>query len=127
MDFCVISSGAGFRLFCMEGLRHMLPGGDSMGYRVTYPLKMRLPKQKTNHTRRTLLTFVFLCLFLTIVTVAWPRGKAVLQGMVFSGDLAVTAAALEDMTSDLQAGMPFADALEAFCIHVFTESQLADD
>lgn len=127
MDFCVISSGAGFRLFCMEELRHMLPGGDSMGYRVTYPLKMRLPKQKTNHTRRTLLTIVFLCIFLTIVTVAWPRGKAVLQGMVFSGDLAVTAAALEDMTSDLQAGMPFADALEEFCIHVFTESEFADD
>ena len=98
-----------------------------MGYRVTYPLKMRLPRQKTNHIHRTFFTIVFLCLFLTIVTVAWPRGKAVLQGMVFSGDFAVTAAALEDMTSDLQAGMPFADALEEFCIHVFTESEFADD
>ena len=98
-----------------------------MGYRVVYPLKMKLPRQKAGCTRRTLLTVVFFCIFLISVTVAWPRGKAVLQGMVFSGDLAVTAAAFENMTSDLQAGMPFPDALEEFCIHVFTESEFVDD
>ena len=98
-----------------------------MGYRVAYPLKMKLPRQKTGHTRRTLFTVIFLCIFLVTVAVAWPRGKAVLQGFLFSGDLAVTAAAFENMTSDLQAGMPFPDALEEFCIRVLTESEFADD
>lgn len=108
------------------GDTHIIPRGDSMGYRVAYPLNMKLPRPKNGYTRRILLTVIFLCIFLLTVSIAWPRGKAVLQGLVFPGDLTVTAAALENMTSDLQAGMPFPDALEGFCIHVLSESEFAD-
>lgn len=105
----------------------MLPGGDSMGYRVAYPLNMKLPKQENGNIRRMLLTAFFLCIFLLTVSISWPRGKAVLQGLVFPGDLAVTAAAFEDMTSDLRAGMPFPDALQEFYVHILSESELADN
>ena len=98
-----------------------------MGYRIEYQPGMKPHRQKGYYPRRALLTVVFLSIFLITVAFAWPRGKDVLKGIVFSGDIAVTAAALEDMTSDLQAGMSFSDALEEFCIQVITESEFADN
>ena len=98
-----------------------------MGYRIEYQPGMKLRRQKGYYPRRAILTVLFLSIFLITVALAWPRGKAVLQGMLFSGDIAITAAALEDMTSDLQAGMSFPDALEEFCVHVITGSEFVDD
>lgn len=98
-----------------------------MGYRIEYQPGMKLRRQMGYYPRRAILTVVFLSIFLITVVLTWPRGKEVLKRMLFSGDIAVTAAALEDMTSDLQAGMPFSDALEEFCVHVITESEFADN
>ena len=69
------------------------------------------------------LTALFFLLFLFLVNSRWPRGKAFLEKLTFSGDRAVTAAALEDLSRDLRQGEDLTDALEAFCKTVMANGQ----
>lgn len=87
-----------------------------MGYRVVYgPEKTEdLPTASQGNGRRWLCG-VFFALFLWMTVSFWPRGSDFLGRLVFSGDPAVTAAALESLALELQAGAPMGEALEAFC------------
>lgn len=86
-----------------------------MAYRVDYqPIKKVRGAEKRRVPVPALIAMFFLA-FVLLVNTAWPRGSQVLRRLVFSGDTAVTAAALEDMARDLGEGEALPDALEAFC------------
>lgn len=92
-----------------------------MGYRVDYqPIKKirGIEKRKSSTA-----AYVGICIGLSIIICSmWPNGKQILGKVLFSGDAAVTAEALEELTVDLKEGEQLSDALEAFCKYVIEES-----
>ena len=98
-----------------------------MGYRVDYqPVKKVRGVQKRT-VNVPAMTGVCLLLFLLLVNSAWPRGAEVLQGLLFSGDVSVTAAALEDMAVELRAGEELSSAVETFCKKVAQGARIDSD
>ena len=95
-----------------------------MGYRVEYqPLKkVRGVEKRTASV--PVLTGLFLLLFLLLVNSTWPRGAEILQGLIFSGDTSVTAAALEELALELRAGEKLPSAFETFCRTVIQNAEL---
>ena len=57
---------------------------------------------------------MFFLLFLLCTGLLWPEGWAVIRGILFSGDIAVTAAAFDRLTVNLQGGLPVMEALTVF-------------
>ena len=49
------------------------------------------------------------------VALMLPAGRLWIRDLLLPGDEEITAAALESMVSDLQAGEPMGEALETFC------------
>ena len=54
-------------------------------------------------------------MFLLIVSVFWQEGRNLLLGLLFSGNLDETLAALETLSAQLGEGASFADAVTVFC------------
>jgi len=50
-----------------------------------------------------------------------------MRNLLFSGDAAVTAAAMENLTEDLQAGEPVTDVLRDFCVQIIDGANLDSD
>lgn len=94
-----------------------------MGYRVDYqPIrKVRGVEKRTLSVPA--LTALCMLLFVLIVNIAWPRGKAVLNKLLFPGNAAVTVAALEDFTVELKSGEELSGAFETFCRRVIREAE----
>ena len=86
-----------------------------MAYRIDYQSVRKLHHMAGNRNRRTALTAVLFLLFLTAVWCFWEEGKTVLQGMLFSGDPDVTAAAMEHFTHQLTDGVSVKAAFIEFC------------
>lgn len=94
-----------------------------MGYRVDYqPIKKVRGAEKRTVSVSALTGLCFL-LFVIIVNSTWPRGADILRGVIFQGNAAVTAAALEDLTAELTAGEELFSAVEAFCHKVIQEAE----
>lgn len=84
-----------------------------MGYRVVYGCGGR--KKEAGQGRAALLTAAFFLAFVLLVNGLWPRGAQTLRKMLLPGDPAVTAAAWEELTRELQTGAPVGSAVESFC------------
>ena len=86
-----------------------------MGYRITYengvirkePLRLRNSQWKQWGLGCTAVALA--------VALMLPGGRLWLRDLILPGDEEITASALEGMVSDLRAGEPVGDALEAFC------------
>lgn len=85
-----------------------------MGYRIDYsqPKKSRL----------WAMTAGWLLVFLLLVGLFWPRGRALLATALFPGNQAVTREALGDFARDVDDGEPLGQALEAFCRQILETS-----
>ena len=87
-----------------------------MGYRVVYsPEREANSVQTQGGGNKLLFSMAFFLLFLAFTVFLWPEGRAALQKLLFSGDAAVTTAALENLAWELEMGEPIAEALEEFC------------
>ncbi len=86
-----------------------------MAYRVDYRPVSKIRRAEKRRSVVPALTALCLLLFFVLVHTFWPRGSQVLQGLFFSGDVALTGAALETFAQDLGAGENLYDALYTFC------------
>lgn len=98
-----------------------------MGYRVDYPPIRKIRGAEKRRTAAPALTGLFLILFFFLVNSTWPRGAEVLQGLLFSGDTSVTAAALEEFALELRAGEELPSAFETFCRTVIQNAEPDSD
>lgn len=98
-----------------------------MGYRVDYQPVKKVRGVEERTARAPALTAVCFLLFLLLVNTVWPRGSEVVQGVLFSGNVTVTASALEEMVVELRSGEKLYSAVETFCRKVVQESELASD
>lgn len=89
-----------------------------MGYRIAYPQTPILPGKKKRFSRVPLFSLLFFLLFLLLTGRFWPQGAQALKELLLPGDAAVTAVALQDLTSALKCGRSFGDALTDFCLQV---------
>lgn len=91
-----------------------------MGYRIEYPSFGRQPcVRKAGLLRMVIMMFG---MFLLIVSVFWQEGRNLLLGLLFSGNLDETLAALETLSERLGEGAPLADAVTVFCREILNES-----
>lgn len=86
-----------------------------MGYRVDYQPIKKVRRLEKQHAVLPALTALCFALFILLVTLFWDRGAEVFWNLVFSGDVAVTANALEAFAQELEAGIELRAALETFC------------
>ena len=87
-----------------------------MGYRVEYfPEKERAQEKTVQKSYVWRFCALFFALFLVLSISFWPEGRETLQKLLFSGDVAVTTAALENLAWELELGEPIGEALEGFC------------
>ena len=101
-------------MFSRECGKHILLRGDPMGYQVEYPPFARSDGYPKRISRISALTVLFLILFCLLVNSAWPRGAEVLKQLLFSEELVISAAALEDMAQELHSGARLWDAANVF-------------
>lgn len=87
-----------------------------MGYRIDYPSVVK-PNRTAKRHHPILILSVFLLAVLLFNTVLRDL-RAMLLKIVFPGDVAVTAASLDNMLTQLKAGAPLRDALIVFCQQV---------
>lgn len=81
-----------------------------MGYRIVYgedPF-VQIPHQKG---RLRLMTAGFALAFVVLVRCCWPQGADLLRRTLLPEEYG----AFQQMTADIQAGEPIADAVTAFC------------
>lgn len=98
-----------------------------MGYRVEYePMEKRKVEEKKSR-RVPALTAAFLLFFFLLVHAFWPRGREVLGEILWPGDAAVTAAALEQFAQELRMGQPLGDAVEGFCREIIADAGLSQN
>lgn len=91
-----------------------------MAYRIEYKAVRGLQNRNRYRCRRAAITGLLFVLFITEVWFFWPEGKSVLQGILFSGDVAVTVAALDDFAHQLGEGIAIKDAFIRFCKQIVT-------
>lgn len=94
-----------------------------MGYRVEYQPIKKVRNAEKRKAGLPALVGMCLLLFLILVNSVWPRGSEVLQRLIFPGDAAVTAAALEELATELHAGEELLSAVETFCRKVIQNAQ----
>lgn len=96
-----------------------------MGYRVEYVTVKKVRGLENRVSRLATLTAIFLLLFLFLAGSLWPEGEEVIKRLFFPGDPAVTAAALEKLTGELQAGADVTGSLRNFCLQILKGAELA--
>lgn len=87
-----------------------------MGYRIDYK-SVAKPNPTAKRHHPILILAVFLLAALLLNTILKDRRAKLLQ-ILFPGDVAVTAASLDNMLSLLRDGAPFQDAFLVFCQQV---------
>lgn len=98
-----------------------------MGYRVDYGPVKKVRGTEKRVCRGASVIGVFLLLVFLLAGSLWPEGKAILRRLIFPGDPAVTAAALENLTEDLRSGEDLTDSMSAFCIQILEGAELDTD
>lgn len=88
-----------------------------MGYRIVYGADPFI-EQKPGKRHLRSLTAGFALAFLILVRCFWPQGTALLRRVLLPGDMA----AFQQMTDEIRAGEPIADAVTAFCRSVVEEA-----
>ena len=87
-----------------------------MGYRIDYQsvAKPKKPKKRNHYLLILSVCLLAVLLFNTVL----KNQRAVFLKIIFPGDAAVTMASLDNMLTQLKAGVPFQDALLVFCRQV---------
>ena len=98
-----------------------------MAYRIDYQPVKKLRGVQKRRSSRAAMTGSFFLLFLLGAGIFWPEGRAMLQGLLFSGDTAVTAAAMEDFVRELGEGTSVKEALFMFFRQIMEGRCLAPD
>lgn len=89
-----------------------------MAYRIEYPTTKKVRgAEKRREPVSSLIALSFM-IFLMLVSALWPSGAQTLRELLIPGNTAVTAAALEDLATDLRGGEGVQEALESFCRQV---------
>lgn len=97
-----------------------------MGYRIEYDDGAgKALHQKKRRPSRWLVTGIFLFVFVFLVNCFWPRGKGMLEEILWPGDKAQTVAALETMAEELGAGKTLGEAVEGFCREILDGETLS--
>ena len=87
-----------------------------MGYRIQYN-----PDQNVHITGKKFVHRLALATAFFIGVGIWfvcPEITVTIRKILFPGDLAVTAAALEELTCDLRSGVEVVECLHNFCRHI---------
>ncbi len=95
-----------------------------MGYRIEYDPVKKVRGMEKRVSGKAALTALCFLLFCILVCTFWPEGAQILRELVFSGDPAVTTAALEELTVELRAGLNVADSLRNFCLAILEGAEL---
>lgn len=89
-----------------------------MGYRIDYKFDGKDKNSKKGWVP-VLAAAAVICTLLVIMAVFFPeKGREILLEVFFPGDIAVTAASLNNMVEELKIGTPFIDAFRTFCRQV---------
>jgi len=93
-----------------------------MGYRIDYSTcgGVRLPLKPRRIRKKWVVTGIFVGLF--ALSMLHSEVRMGVRDAVLPGDEAVTAAALQELVADLQAGEDYSQAVTAFCDYIITES-----
>lgn len=88
-----------------------------MGYRIDYqPLKRQKPKKPVR-----IFAAIVVLLALCLTANLFPDVRHVFYKFLFPGDTAVAVAAISDLRTDLEFGLPFWDAMQGFFIQVICQ------
>ena len=96
-----------------------------MGYRIEYGPVKKVRGMEKRISRKAALTGLCFLLFCILVGVFWPERVETLRNLLIPGDPAVTAAAMEELTAELQAGRDLTDSLMNFCLTVLEGAEFA--
>lgn len=97
-----------------------------MGYRVVYePVSKKVPLFREKRFRIPGMAAVCFLLFLLLVNGIWPRGREVLQKILWPGNGETTLLAAEAFVQELRYGEPIGDAVESFCREILQRADLA--
>ena len=96
-----------------------------MAYRISYDGvgKYRL---KNKNKRKGIYSAVFVLLLVFVAISIKVSGLTWVQEVLLPGDSAVTAAALEDMVTDLRNGDSLYEAIKAFCQEIVEHAGTAE-
>jgi hypothetical protein len=93
-----------------------LSRGDGMSYRIVYgPDKYPVEKKHGGGSRIRMLTALCFLLFCLTVSVVWPEGSAILQGLLLPGEMSASEMAFCVLMDDLRMGEPLKDSVTVFC------------
>lgn len=84
-----------------------------MGYHIRYDRENTLGNPRKNKVRIFMLSASFV--LGGLIGCIWPEIPGAVREILFPGDPAVTAAALEEFTCDLRSGMKLGECLHIFC------------
>lgn len=98
-----------------------------MGYQILYDSGLRKdPGSNAQKSPLGLMAAGAFLTFLLLVTAFWPRGREVLQRLIWPGDRQTTIQAAECFARELHSGEPFWDAAESFCREILTNADNSD-
>lgn len=87
-----------------------------MGYRIDYHTVAK--ERKSDNRRHPFLILTVCLLAVLLLNTVLKTQKVMLLRILFPGDAALTMASLDNMLTQLKAGMPFVDAFQTFCEQV---------
>lgn len=97
-----------------------------MGYQVVYkPVSKNAPVFREKKSRIPGMTAGCFLLFLLLVNGLWPRGREVLQKIIWIGNEETTLEAAEAFVQELRYGDPIGDAVESFCRKIIQNADFA--
>jgi len=85
-----------------------------MGYCLHYQTAEKTDNLQGNRTRVAALTLVSALLFVFLVNLFWPNGRAFLAEFLFGERTAVAAAAVDGLAVELENGVAFEEAVKTF-------------
>ena len=98
-----------------------------MGYRILYGSVKKARDLEKRVCRSAAMMGCLLVLFLLVISILWPEGSTMLRNLLYPGDPAVTASAIQVLMDDLSAGFGIYDAVSHFCIQILEGAGFASD
>lgn len=96
-----------------------------MGYQIVYDSASRQDSSdKAKKSSVGIMAGGAFLLFLLLVSTFWPKGREVLQGVLWPGDMETAVQAAEGFVQELRWGEPFMDAAESFCREILKNADL---
>ena len=95
-----------------------------MAYRIVYgPMPKATSPGRQISLRISMMTVVFLLLFVLLVKQTWPEGTDMLRSVLLPGEPGKTETAVQTLLEDMRNGEPVGDAVTAFCRQIIENGQ----